>query len=73
MSDLTLEDQLAEMVEELNNDVANGVDIDNLASHVIQSPAVFNIRTAEDGDTDFHPLDSSTDSGYDIDEGQVNF
>ena len=46
MSNLSLEEQLAKMVEELNNDVANGVDIDDLASHVIQSPAVFNIQTA---------------------------
>lgn len=71
MSEPSLEDQLAEMVEELNNDVANGVDIEDLSNHVIQSPAVFNIRT--EGETDFHPLDSSTDSGYDIDEAQVNF
>jgi hypothetical protein len=71
MSEPSLEDQLAEMVEELNNDVANGLDIEDLSNHVIQSPAVFNIQT--EGETNFHPLDSSTDSGYDIDEAQVNF
>jgi hypothetical protein len=39
MSDVVnLEDELAKMVQELNSDVANGVDIDNLASHVIIYP-----------------------------------
>jgi hypothetical protein len=76
MTDMTvddLEEQLAEMATALESDIENSVDIlDDLASHVIQAPSVFNIRSAEDGATDFHPLDSSSESGYEIDEEQVN-
>lgn len=75
MSDMTVadfEDQLAEMTTSLERDIENGVDIDDLASHVIQAPAIFNIRAEKEDTSIFHPLDSSTSSGYDMDDEQVN-
>jgi hypothetical protein len=75
MSDMTVddfEDQLAEMRSSLERDIENGVDIDDLASHVIQAPAVFNIHAENDDTSNFHPLDSSCSSGYEFDEEQVN-
>jgi hypothetical protein len=43
MSDITFDQDIAQMVQDLENNVADNLHVKELSNHVIQAPSVFNI------------------------------
>jgi hypothetical protein len=72
MADDTLESDLLDMVQELNKEIEDGVDMEDLANHVIQAQSIHNVELPSDGEDIFHFLDSGSDSDFEIPDGQVN-